>query len=711
MRFMLNIDKLFQYISKTEGEIYEGMFEFVDDDNLKSMDIEDEEIIFKNIVKQIEEQNLYSKVELYREDYEEVVDSIVLWYRNDNEKVKYVKKYDDDIAKNIKSEIIQSIESDDLKIEFLDQIQDEYDKSKIILSLKSDDKKLNFLKQIQNEGYKSEIISTLKSDNLKIEFLDQIQNKYSKISIICSIVSESKRVKQLGKIKDENCRIKIISELKSDDSKIEALEYIQNEDSKIEIIVSLNSDDRKIGLFPTLSEKDIYNISKSLKSEDKIVEALKYNKDEKHRYELSEKLTLDDKKIEAFDYLQDEENKFRLIGNLKSKDKKMEILENRFDLSEDEKSVIDNFFKKDRESLMEENTPNEYKKLLLDPKVTIGIELEAEGKNSRIIKTLDEILDWKIKADGSLEEGVEITSNILRSGDEKSIYTVANLMQKSGLETSTRCGGHIHIGADYLDTKEAWDTFYYDMLLNSEKIMYMISNKKGELPREGIKTYAIAQSGEFEKALESGEIDISINTVDEIKSNIKSFQESKIGAKYAGINFSNLGETDKNTIEFRLPNGTIEPDEIIHNVNLCGRFVQISKEIGDIKIRAKNGEEISEDDRKKLELLNGLTSKIPDEEKLDVFLDLLFDDDETKQVYIERYNSSKELVEQREAEGKEHPLKNMNYIKDGFKKEDYKRMCEENIEEIALSEKRATDIIEQYVEEQEVSEVGEINYE
>ena len=38
-------------------------------------------------------------------------------------------------------------------------------------------------------------------------------------------------------------------------------------------------------------------------------------------------------------------------------------------------------------------------------------------------------------------------------------------------------------------------------------------------------------------------------------------------------------------------------------------------------------------------------------------------------------------------------------------------MCEENIEEIALSEKRATDIIEQYVEEQEVSEVGEINYE
>lgn len=271
--------------------------------------------------------------------------------------------------------------------------------------------------------------------------------------------------------------------------------------------------------------------------------------------------------------------------------------------------------------------------------MTIGIEIESEGKFSIFLK--GEFFEgWKNKSDASLKTGLEVVSPVLRgtSRDSQNINTICNILASIGQETSERCGGHIHIGADYLTSTDS----YINLLTlwgNSEKVLYKISNAPCELPRKGAISYASPISKKIEEALEIGSINIEDSSeLNEFITQLKIIQ----GKRYSGINFLNINLQKKNTIEFRLPNGTIDPKTWIENINLFGGIVKAAEEIAQIQRKSETTR--SEEEQKKIELFERISNGNKcEKEILDILLTLSVSSDK-RWIYEERYEQNSKLM-------------------------------------------------------------------
>lgn len=235
--------------------------------------------------------------------------------------------------------------------------------------------------------------------------------------------------------------------------------------------------------------------------------------------------------------------------------------------------------------------------------------------------------------------GVEVVSPVLTGDMEensKQIKKVCSRLTNLGQHVSERCGGHIHIGSDYLTTVESW-TNLIEIWGNTEEILYTISNKAGEIPREGLEEFASPISGNFEELLNSG----TVNLQDE--NDLKEFAKSSQTSRYYGINFTNLGN-ERNTIEFRLSNGTLDPKTWIENINLFGGIIRASEDLAMIQLKAEEGR--TDDEKKLLDNFNKLKdSKLSNEEKLEAMLSIVISE-EDKDVYRTRYKENSRLIEQ-----------------------------------------------------------------
>lgn len=97
--------------------------------------------------------------------------------------------------------------------------------------------------------------------------------------------------------------------------------------------------------------------------------------------------------------------------------------------------------------------------------------------------------------DGSLSigEGLEVVSPILKDNNEdiEEIYMVCSMLKEANQEIGDCCGGHVHIGAKYLTSKESYANLY-EIWGNTERIMYIITNEKGDIPRYKVRNKCIA---------------------------------------------------------------------------------------------------------------------------------------------------------------------------------------------------------------------------
>ena len=205
-----------------------------------------------------------------------------------------------------------------------------------------------------------------------------------------------------------------------------------------------------------------------------------------------------------------------------------------------------------------------------------------------------------------------------------------------GQTVSEGCGGHIHIGADYLTMEESWRNLT-EIWGNAEVILYTISNKAGEIPRNRIGRYAQPISSGFEDILNSGTVDLQ--TEDDLKEFVKRAQVDR----YYGINFYNVGE-NKNTIEFRLANGTINAGTWIENINLFGGIVRAAEDLA--IIQSKPEEQRTEKDQKMLEYFEQVkNSEISQQEKLEALLAIVIPEND-RDIYRKRYEINSQLIEQ-----------------------------------------------------------------
>lgn len=228
--------------------------------------------------------------------------------------------------------------------------------------------------------------------------------------------------------------------------------------------------------------------------------------------------------------------------------------------------------------LLDDYYLNLRKTLGFDESVTFGLEIEFE--NAMLQRIKDQLRNafngsWRVSTDGSLYKGGEISTPILHDKEEtwKDVKKVCRIVNASA-RIGERSGGHIHIGAHVLGNKpESWINFI-KLWSVYENIIYRFSYGDFLTARSSLMQYAPPLS----KSL----WDISKKT--SIDKKLSEIIYDITAGKYNGVNFRQVSSDCQNfsvdnTIEFRCPNGTLEPVVWQNNVNFFVNLLNYCKDI------------------------------------------------------------------------------------------------------------------------------------
>lgn len=503
-------------------------------------------------------------------------------------------------------------------------------------------------------------IFTYLSDNDKIKYCYKIYRNYF-LDYMKSLDKTTQ--KKVIKMHKDNLRIDyIIVFIESLESDLEKYEYLELLSDKLKdnllgiknIILSMNDEQMKIiSINAFLNDKSYYKIDTiqklsdeakelyidSLEDSDAAKVILSFNNKELiKKYSLQKRFTKYRSKLvsatndptyikEVFKSIN--VNKFRvnLITILEDTNLKRELTELLSDanlksyLLSNEETILNN--------LITPVTASELGKTEVDNKITIGVELECCNKeidNYTKTKTLLNYFD--VKRDASVRSGLEITSPIMHYDMENLtlLKSLCELLKENKFYTDTSCGGHIHIGSNYFTTKEDYLMLLY-LYNNCEEILYYITDRENTKKRPSFDRYATKSKEAY-----IGAIDEGLFKKENFNKEITSIFNEINPDRYRGLNFKNIDSLTKQTIEFRMPNGEIEFSELLANIKLFSRLIEMSHKLNylektdPIKVKAfQIGETKS------------------DIEKLNLLLDILFTTESEKQIYIDRYTKNSKL--------------------------------------------------------------------
>lgn len=218
-------------------------------------------------------------------------------------------------------------------------------------------------------------------------------------------------------------------------------------------------------------------------------------------------------------------------------------------------------------------------RLGFDQCITFGLELEFENAmRDRIDRQLRETFpngDWRTKHDGSLNNGAEIDSPILRDNEITwiNLDKVCSIVEPLA-SIDKKSGGHIHIGTQTLgNNKESWLNFIKIWSVY-ENIIYRFVYGEFLTARPSMLEYAEPMAEAFWKSY------------DELKNEDASLETiiSRIShTRYQAVNFRNVSSGDynrfcrNNTIEFRCPNGSLDSVIWQNNVNFFVKLLIYSR--------------------------------------------------------------------------------------------------------------------------------------
>jgi len=171
--------------------------------------------------------------------------------------------------------------------------------------------------------------------------------------------------------------------------------------------------------------------------------------------------------------------------------------------------------------------------------------------------------------------GCEIDSSILI--DDKKCWNelriMCNDLKNFNAKISPKCAGHIHIGSHILTKYEDYETLIKIWLVY-EPIIYRFGYGMDTKPRESI--HRFARSMNYKPLKEIDKVKKDKFFLYEIL-NILCYIENDDYNRNYGINLLNInpeiGFDYRNTIEFRNPNGTLEPNIWQNNVNFFSKML------------------------------------------------------------------------------------------------------------------------------------------
>lgn len=274
----------------------------------------------------------------------------------------------------------------------------------------------------------------------------------------------------------------------------------------------------------------------------------------------------------------------------------------------------------------------EYRDTLSLPNdVTFGTEIEYEKIDYHIVdKFIDEnYSSWYSDTDGSLNSGGEISSPILRDNLKSwnQLKSICDFLKNEKANADDMAGGHIHIGANVIGSNvEKWKKFIKFYIVY-ESIIFRFAYGDKVKSRKKLKRYAPPIADRLYKQLDKLNC---ARDIDDIK-NILYYSDRFQAINFSNISFSSLDSFEEdNTIEFRVPNGTIEEVIWQNNINAITKLMLApSKNMIDIdylEYKIKEDGVLPEYRYNIVDLQNALE-----------FVDMIFDNNLDKIYFLKQY--------------------------------------------------------------------------
>lgn len=282
----------------------------------------------------------------------------------------------------------------------------------------------------------------------------------------------------------------------------------------------------------------------------------------------------------------------------------------------------------------------------IDPSISISPEIEANRKypfdldldNQMYFENL-----FVVDGDATVPNGNEITPVRYFYNtplDVAMFCALCESMKAVGYyydETHGNAAGQINLGLDYLDTKEAILAFY-EIYGNCEELLYYISSEEGQIFRQNIYTSSRIKPLSEIIGKRVVEEDLSREGVIRLFSNERSRESGIEGLSYKknSVCLRGINKYDYR-LEFRIPNGGCNYKTWIDNIRLYGKMMERAKQIADMMKK----DYLTSEEENLLSLKIDLQDiNLSLEDKLDILMDLLFEDEDIKQIYRDRYTAT-----------------------------------------------------------------------
>lgn len=339
--------------------------------------------------------------------------------------------------------------------------------------------------------------------------------------------------------------------------------------------------------------------------------------------------------------------------------------------SEVKKNLMDILYKKDIFGSFDIK-----RELSIPDEMTFGVEIEVEGINNRIVRKGILPDGWVPTPDPTLRHGVEAVSPILKKGSEENISRVCSILNSLNLEATRNCGGHVHFGSAYFGQDVNSYKNLIEILSCIEGLLYLIANQEGDIPRKYAFKYSLPITSKIEEVINNDPSFFDkANSFNRFSRVIKSVQATR----FSSVNFNNVGVPHKDTIEFRLANGTVNPNVWIDNVNLFGALMWLSKKISNIQKKAINM--ITDEDKFTLAFYERLKDEtISDKEKMKVLFNMLPMLDE--RVYFNRYDINSKLYEEFDGSSVLEELSRLKPVRVSECNDELKEIIDNNYKEV-----------------------------
>ncbi|MBP3707925.1 MAG: hypothetical protein J6J36_04890 [Clostridia bacterium] len=332
----------------------------------------------------------------------------------------------------------------------------------------------------------------------------------------------------------------------------------------------------------------------------------------------------------------------------------------------------------------------------VDEDLTIGTEIEINQKNRHALYPLNEqigIEEWTTRPDATVPDGNEFISPPMRNTPEDmcKFKAILETLKETGHyfdyseKFNSNASGQINIGLDYLDTAESILTFF-ELYGNAEEILYHIANPDGQITRQPV--FDNSRMNPISTQIGKVSVDEDISRDETIRM-LSGFDDIRMKHKKMSICIRDGLVKGRARLEWRMPNGSCEFEVWKANIKLIAKIVEKSKEIANIKLKS----DITPEEEEKLMLFESLkTEKYKDEmdykrrnlfeplnyneindEKLVDFLDLIFEDENDKKVYFDRYYMTEQSIE-RTGTNKYYPYSRCDNPGQGFKMVQFERV-------------------------------------